>query len=103
MAPNPNLRRLREAGVSIWLDTLARELLETGEFAELIDDYGVTGATSNPTIFAKANRALLRRRHLCVASFAGRAAGASCMPPVTGQPASRRVTCIRHRSGPSCR
>jgi len=54
VALNPNLRRLREAGVSIWLDTLSRELLETGEFAELIDDYGVTGATSNPTIFAKA-------------------------------------------------
>ncbi len=54
MAVNPNLRRLREAGVSIWLDTLSREMLETGEFAELIDDYGVTGATSNPTIFAKA-------------------------------------------------
>jgi transaldolase len=54
MALNPNLRRLREAGVSIWLDTLSREMLETGEFAGLIDDYGVTGATSNPTIFAKA-------------------------------------------------
>ena len=54
MAPNPNLQRLRQAGVSIWLDTLSRELLQTGEFAELIDDYGVTGATSNPTIFAKA-------------------------------------------------
>jgi transaldolase len=54
MAPNLNLLRLREAGVSIWLDTLSRELLETGEFAELIHDYGVTGATSNPTIFAKA-------------------------------------------------
>jgi transaldolase len=54
VAPNPNLRRLREAGVSIWLDTLSRELLETGEFAELIEDYSVTGATSNPTIFAKA-------------------------------------------------
>ena len=54
MAPNPHLRRLREAGVSIWLDTLSRELLETGGFAELIRDYGVTGATSNPTIFAKA-------------------------------------------------
>ena len=26
-----------------------------------------------------------------------------CMPPVTGQPARRRVTCIRHRSGPSSR
>ena len=54
MAPNPNLQRLREAGVSIWLDTLSRELLDSGGFAELIRDYGVTGATSNPTIFAKA-------------------------------------------------
>jgi transaldolase len=48
------LRRLREAGVSIWLDTLSRDLLESGRFAELVRDYGVTGATSNPTIFAKA-------------------------------------------------
>jgi transaldolase len=54
MAPNANLRRLHDAGVSIWLDTLSRELLETGEFAELVRDYAVTGATSNPTIFAKA-------------------------------------------------
>ena len=55
MAANLNLRGLRDAGVSIWLDTLARELLQTGEFAELIGDYSVTGATSNPTIFAKAS------------------------------------------------
>ena len=48
------IKRLQEAGVSIWLDTLSRELLETGEFERLIRDYGVTGATSNPTIFAKA-------------------------------------------------
>lgn len=54
MAPNENLRRLHEAGVSIWLDTLSRELLQSGGFAELIADYSVTGATSNPTIFAKA-------------------------------------------------
>jgi transaldolase len=54
MAPNPNLQRLQQAGVSIWLDTLSRELLQTGEFADLIDNYSVTGATSNPTIFAKA-------------------------------------------------
>jgi transaldolase len=54
MAPNPNLQRLREAGVSIWLDTLSRELLDSGGFAELVRDWGVTGATSNPTIFAKA-------------------------------------------------
>ena len=52
--PNPRIRRLQQAGVSIWLDSLSRDLLESGRFAELIRDYGVTGATSNPTIFAKA-------------------------------------------------
>src|SRR5436853_641615 len=54
MAPNKNLRRLHDAGVSIWLDTLSRQLLQSGEFEELIRDYSVTGATSNPTIFASA-------------------------------------------------
>jgi len=48
------LRALHDAGVSIWLDTLSRELLDSGQFAELIADFAVTGATSNPTIFAKA-------------------------------------------------
>ena len=48
------LQRLHQAGVSIWLDTLSRELLETGAFAALVDGSAVTGATSNPTIFAKA-------------------------------------------------
>jgi transaldolase len=54
MAPNPNLKSLHDAGVSIWLDMLSRDLLQGGEFEELIGDYCVTGATSNPTIFAKA-------------------------------------------------
>jgi transaldolase len=54
MAPDPNLHGLHEAGVSVWLYTLSRRLLESGQFAELIRDYIVTGATSNPTIFAKA-------------------------------------------------
>src|ERR671937_3080836 len=54
MATNPNLQRLHEAGVSIWLDTLSRELLASGDFAGLIREFSVTGATSNPTIFAKA-------------------------------------------------
>jgi len=39
MAPDPNLQRLHQAGVSIWLDTLSRQLLASGEFAELIRDY----------------------------------------------------------------
>jgi len=48
------LHQLHDAGVSIWLDTLSRELLASGAFATLIADCAVTGATSNPTIFAKA-------------------------------------------------
>jgi transaldolase len=48
------LQQLHDAGVSIWLDTLSRELLNSGGFAALIADCAVTGATSNPTIFAKA-------------------------------------------------
>ena len=48
------LQALHDAGVSIWLDTLSRELLDSGDFARLIADCAVTGATSNPTIFAKA-------------------------------------------------
>jgi transaldolase len=54
VAPNRNLQHLHEAGVSIWLDTLSRQLLTSGDFAALIGDDSVTGATSNPTIFAKA-------------------------------------------------
>ena len=48
------LQHLHDAGVSIWLDTLSRELLESGDFAALVEESAVTGATSNPTIFAKA-------------------------------------------------
>lgn len=54
MAPDANLHRLHETDVSIWLDTLSRQLLQSGKFAALIRDFSVTGATSNPTIFAKA-------------------------------------------------
>jgi transaldolase len=48
------LQRLRGASVCVWLDDLSRELLESGEFRRLIQGFAVTGATSNPTIFAKA-------------------------------------------------
>ena len=48
------LAELRDAGVSIWLDTLSRELLESGVFADFVARRHVTGATSNPTIFANA-------------------------------------------------
>jgi transaldolase len=48
------LQRLNDAGVSIWLDMLSRDLLESGELERLVRDFAVTGATSNPTIFADA-------------------------------------------------
>jgi len=48
------LQALDDAGVSIWLDNLSRDLLDSGAFAALIAECAVTGATSNPTIFAKA-------------------------------------------------
>jgi transaldolase len=50
------LCELHAAGVSIWLDTLSRHLIASGEFGSLVDDACVTGATSNPTIFAAAIR-----------------------------------------------
>jgi transaldolase len=54
MARSSTLEQLDRAGVSIWLDTLSRQLLDSGEFGALIRDCSVSGATSNPTIFAKA-------------------------------------------------
>ncbi|GAA1304031.1 transaldolase [Planotetraspora silvatica] len=49
-----NLKRLVDAGVSIWLDDISRERLRSGNLAALIRDKAVTGVTSNPTIFAGA-------------------------------------------------
>jgi transaldolase len=48
------LHELSEQGVSIWFDTLSRELLETGELERMTKDDAVVGVTSNPTIFQKA-------------------------------------------------
>ena len=48
------LKKLSEAGVSIWLDDLSRERIETGNLADLVKNSSVVGITSNPTIFAAA-------------------------------------------------
>jgi transaldolase len=48
------LQALADAGVSIWLDDLSRERIETGNLAELVKDKSVVGVTTNPTIFASA-------------------------------------------------
>lgn len=47
-------QKLRELGQSLWLDNITRKLLDTGELARYIHDYGITGLTSNPTIFDRA-------------------------------------------------
>jgi transaldolase len=51
MAQNPNLAALSAAGVSVWLDDLSRDRLQTGNLQELIDTKCVVGVTTNPTIF----------------------------------------------------
>ncbi|HEU5463281.1 MAG TPA: transaldolase family protein, partial [Candidatus Binatia bacterium] len=48
------LKQLTEQGQSIWLDYIGRNLITTGELKRLIEEDGVTGITSNPTIFEKA-------------------------------------------------
>ena len=48
------LKALSDAGVSIWLDDLSRERIETGNLAALVADRSVVGVTTNPTIFASA-------------------------------------------------
>jgi transaldolase len=51
---NPLLTIENEYGQSIWMDNLSRDLLESGELAQLITTRGVLGITSNPAIFEKA-------------------------------------------------
>jgi transaldolase/glucose-6-phosphate isomerase len=55
MSSKPNdlpLVKVQELGQSIWLDNLSRGLIKSGELRSLVDQ-GVTGVTSNPTIFEK--------------------------------------------------
>src|ERR1700680_5302506 len=49
---NP-IRELKRLGQSLWLDNIRRQLITSGERARLRDE-GISGVTSNPTIFEKA-------------------------------------------------
>lgn len=51
---NTRLQQLRDTGQSLWLDNITRTLLDDGTLAHYIAEYGITGLTSNPTIFDKA-------------------------------------------------
>ena len=48
-----SIQQLRKIGQSVWLDNVYRSLITSGDLQKLID-LGVTGLTSNPTIFQKA-------------------------------------------------
>jgi transaldolase len=50
---NP-LLELKKYGQSVWYDDLNRKLIVTGELQRMVDEDGVSGGTSNPSIFEKA-------------------------------------------------
>jgi len=52
--PKSRLHELSDHGQSVWVDSVSREWLETGELERMIREDAVVGVTSNPTIFQKA-------------------------------------------------
>ena len=50
---NP-LIELKEFGQSVWLDNISRAILNNNELKSLIENDGLSGVTSNPSIFQKA-------------------------------------------------
>src|SRR6187401_2384296 len=52
--PTNPLRGLREHGQAVWLDFLSRKFITVGGLKKLIEQDGLTGVTSNPSIFEKA-------------------------------------------------
>jgi transaldolase/transaldolase/glucose-6-phosphate isomerase len=49
-----SVKNIHEHGQSIWLDFFDRELMNSGKLQKLIDEDGLSGITSNPSIFEKA-------------------------------------------------
>jgi len=49
-----NTRQLRDLGQSLWLDNITRDLLDSGTLKRFIEEWSITGITSNPTIFDEA-------------------------------------------------
>jgi transaldolase len=54
MTQNRSLAALSGAGVSVWLDDLSRDLLQSGKLQHLIDTRSVVGVTTNPSTFERA-------------------------------------------------
>jgi transaldolase len=53
MSKSP-LHQVSELGQSVWIDSLSREMMESGELERLIEEDAVVGVTTNPSIFQKA-------------------------------------------------
>jgi transaldolase len=51
---NTPLYQLQELGQGVWYDNVRRALLDSGRLREYIEQYAVTGVTSNPSIFERA-------------------------------------------------
>jgi transaldolase len=47
-------QQLHDVGQSLWLDNITREILDKGTLSRYMNDFSVTGLTSNPTIFDEA-------------------------------------------------
>src|SRR3954466_1935742 len=45
---------LQELGQSLWLDNITREMLDSGQLQRYVEEFSITGLTSNPSIFDKA-------------------------------------------------
>src|SRR4051794_4109467 len=44
-------QQLRDIGQSLWLDNITREMLDNGALRRYVDEFSITGLTSNPSIF----------------------------------------------------
>lgn len=53
MATN-HLLEIKQHGQSIWIDNLTRDIIQSGELRNLVENQGISGITSNPAIFEKA-------------------------------------------------
>ncbi len=51
---NSTTQQLHDLGQSLWLDNISRDLLTSGTLSRYINEFSVTGLTSNPTIFEHA-------------------------------------------------
>lgn len=51
---NQNTKNLQDQGVSLWMDNISRQMIDDKELERYINEFSITGLTSNPSIFDKA-------------------------------------------------